>query len=266
MQWKKYLITYIVFIVFSVIHYLDIGIINLSNPQYLINPPTWGDYLLSLVCGSSKFDPSAPGAIFQMPVLWVIIFLSVLFITLYYPYDDLMGWGKTALILSGNRSSWWFSKCIWVIVSVFCYIFTLFAATFTVAALSGAELSFRISEYLPVTLGFDNPILLSPPWYIGKILIGFIVVIIALCIIQLFFSLILKPIFSFILISAYTVASTYYQSPFLIGNFAIAARSEFFVTDSVNFSSGILICIWLIGLSILIGNLVFGNMDILNKE
>ena len=266
MQWKKYLITYFIFIVFSIIHYLDIGIINLSNPQYLINPPTWGDYLLSLVCGSSKFDPSLAGTIFQLPVLWVILFLSVLFITLYYPYDDLMGWGKTALILSGSRSSWWFSKCIWVIVSVFCYIFTFFAATFTVASLSGAELSFRISEYLPADLGFDNTILISPPWQIGKLLVGFVAVIIALCLIQLFLSLLIRPIFSYILVSAYVVASAYFQSPFLLGNYAMAARSELFVTDNVNFSSGILICIWSVGISVLIGNLVFGHMDILSKE
>lgn len=265
-QWPKYLMTFLLFSVFAVLHFLDIRITELSNPEYLSTPPTLGDYFLEILAGKPPFVLSEIPEIFNVPVLWTLMLIWLLFITLYYPYKDLMGMGKHMLVLSQSRTAWWLSKCVWAVLSVLAYAATAAAAVGLFAYLFKAEMSLRISAYLPEWLYFDVNALLSPPWHMEGLLILFVAVAVAMCLVQLLISLVIKPVSGFVLLVVYVVAGTYFQTPWLLGNYLMAARSEYFVRGGMCFSDGLALSLGVVFFAVIVGIFVINEMDILNRE
>lgn len=265
LQWSKYVLSFLLFFILSLMHFLENRIFELIHPEYLEGGTTVGDYLLFIFTGIEPHDPSAQIP-FTVPVLWMVVILWFLFICLYYPYNDLMRIGKHMLILSGSRAAWWFSKCIWAIATAVTYMLTALLSVSLSALCFGARLSLDVGAYTPTALKFAENTLREPPWNLGTLLVLITVVFAALGIIQLVLSLIIRPLFSYVVLCAYTLASAYFVAPFLIGSYAMAKRSESFVLGAMQNADGFIMAAWLILLGVLIGWLIFTRMDILNKD
>ena len=78
-------------------------------------------------------------------------------------------------------------------------------------------------------------------------------------------SFILSPIYSFFIVICYLIASAYYCSPALIGNFSMIIRNQLFEPNGSNNLTAIIINISLIVIIILIGLFYFRKHDILKK-
>lgn len=266
LQWPKFVITVVLFVVLAYIHYLDIEIVNVSAKYNFTEQPTVGDYFIAFLFGREKYVVSEIPDAFEVPVLWFAIYLWFLFITLSYPYTDLTGYGKYLIVLSKRRGIWWLSKCIWGITTSCIYTVIALLITTITSIFFGAEPSLRISSYLPTYLGINPTLLLSPPWNIKPLLLMFVLASISLCMMQLVLSLCIKPLFSYSVMSIYLLVGTYFQSPFLLGNYLMAARSEYFVVDSMYFLDGVVYSLLCIVGCMIIGYFLFENKDILNKE
>lgn len=268
LQKAKAAITFIMFFFLSSYYYLTLRIYELTNPEYFQNPPTTGDYLVSLIGGCGKYTYVAGEAdnLFNVPVMWTILVLWILFSTLYYPFSDLNGIGKHLMIISGSRNTWWFSKCVWTVATVIVQMFiVLLACTFS-SALFGARLSMQANYYSLQDLDIVFTDIVHNNWNMWPHLLNFCTVLIALCLLQLLISLITKPFYSFLAVFAYCLSATYIQTPFLLGNYMMTARSSKVVIGGVNNADGIVISIWIIVLTVLIGANYFCRSDILNKD
>lgn len=194
---------------------------------------TLGDYLMYVFAGIAEFRPEK-GDPFQFPALWMLVMLLILYIVLYYPYKDLMGYGKQVLISTRSRTVWWLSKCGWLVTNALCYFALLYAVVFLFCALIGVPLSLHTSEYFFLyyitsetrVLNFPqtmNLVLLVMPWLL----------VMAVGLLQMLLSLFIRPLYSYCVSVALLLASTYYLNPFLLGNYAMILRSNRVVTNGV---------------------------------
>lgn len=227
-------------------------------------PLSFGDYLVAAFFGMKEYffelrDP------FNFPALWMLVFLVIAYLTLNYPYEDLMGSGKHELVESGNRSLWWFSKCCWVVASVLLFYAAAAFGVFLVALAAGGSLDLSLSPSLPALLDFGSAIL-PAPWNIAGLLLLFPAMTMALCLLQLLLSLAMKPMPSFFCSIAILFFSAYFKEPFLPGNYLMAARSEVFIASGMSAVEGAGIALGMAIVSVLCGWALFLNKDIMEKE
>lgn len=265
-RWK-YLLTFSIFLCLSFYHFLTLRIYEISNPEYFSTKPTVGDYLATIIGGYGQYELNSDNfVLFSMPIMWVILILWSQYSGLYYPFRDLNGIGKHLILLSGQRGAWWSSKCIWSTLNIATVCGLAFLGCTVTGLLCGASFSMEINSYLPAELKVDITKLTEPTWNIGSFALGCVLVMMCFSILQLSLSLIIRPMFAYLVLAGYAVASTYIQSPFLIGNYMMFARSGELVTNGMGFWDGIVICLWLIVICFVLGYLYFERMDILGGE
>ena len=225
-----------------------------------------GDSFLYTYGGIKEFIPS-PNELFIIPYLWILNNLLVLFFTLHYANDDLNGYGHQLILRTENRTSWWFSKCIWNSIIIIIYYIIAWIVTTLNALLRGAELNFEISEYMSVIMVFGSNQIASSGWILLlEITLMPLIITIALGMVQMALSLVFKPAFAFIFSSVMLISSAYYMTPYLIGNFAMAVRSDKVVSNGLNLTDGIIAAIGMIIIGIIIGVLAIRRYNILSKE
>ena len=83
---------------------------------------------------------------------------------------------------------------------------------------------------------------------------------------QMFLSLIIRPLYSYCVSVTVMLASTYYLNFLMLGNYAMMLRSSRVVTNGVYVFTGLVYILILAIVSIISGLLLFRRYDILNKE
>lgn len=175
-KWKFYLFTGAFFSILAIFAYFDFDAALRMTPSPITADITVGDYLCFLFGGTSagnlpielidKNNIVNSMFKFSFPSIWILIYLILLLLTLEYPYEDLMGFGKNIIILSNKIQYWWISKCIWIAASVFVY-FTIALTCFSVTAIMlGAKASFEIGTYYPYFRFNSYDFVTEPPWNI----------------------------------------------------------------------------------------------------
>lgn len=261
-EYKKYIVAIGLFIIIGFDFFIKMSDIEITVP----------DYLFYLFFGMEEYVPS-PGNKFRFPALWVAVILYVSYITLYYPYKDLNGYGKNILLNTQSKKTWYLSKCMWVTVSTIIYFVIGFVVLSLFAIISGAEITADVSsnaviKLIPFITTEQNLFYNDAIYY--KVTILHFVLPVIICVMnnlfQLFLSLFIKPFFSFIFTVSYTIASAYYLKCFMLGNYAMIARSNIFIDNGVNFTNGLIISLGVILVVIISGTALFSKQDILNKE
>lgn len=261
-EYKKYIVAIGLFIIIGFDFF-----IKMSNIEITVL-----DYLFYLFFGMEEYVPT-PGNKFRFPALWVAVILYVSYITLYYPYKDLNGYGKNILLNTQSKKTWYLSKCMWVTVSTIIYFLIGFVVLSLFAIISGAEITADVSSNAVIKfiqfITTEQNLFYNDAMYYKVTILHFILPVI-ICVMnnlfQLFLSLFIKPFFSFIFTVSYTIASAYYLKSFMLGNYAMIARSNIFIDNGVNFSDGLIISLGVILIVIISGTVLFSKQDILNKE
>lgn len=225
---------------------------------------TYGDLLFYIFGGMEEYIMD-PGNQFHYPELWILVTLFISYRVLYYPYNDLMGFGKQILVYSGSRTSWWFAKCCWCVIGTVFYFALFWGVGFIFCFLAKVNISLEISDYLYQYNGIFMAEGLPHRIDIQLFLLPLLVMT-AMNLAQLFLSLLLGPLYSFAVTVTVFVASCYYMNPLLIGNYAMARRSGILIEGGMSASQGVGLTA-LISLTAVAGGLiVFRHYDILNKE
>lgn len=261
-EYKKYIVAIGLFLIIGFDFF-----IKMSNIEITVL-----DYLFYLFFGMEEYVPT-PGNKFRFPALWVAVILYVSYITLYYPYKDLNGYGKNILLNTQSKKTWYLSKCMWVTVSTTIYFLIGLVVLSLFAIISGAEITADVSSNVVIKLipfiTTEQNLFYNDAIYYKVTILHFVLPVI-ICImnnlLQLFLSLFIKPFFSFIFTVSYTIASAYYLKSFMLGNYAMIARSNIFIDNGVNFTDGLLISLGVILIVIISGTVLFSKQDILNKE
>lgn len=273
-RWKVFLACGFLFAIFAVLAYLDFEAAKRMEPSPVTSAVSLGDYFCYLFGGTSAgnrpiefLDSNIVNSmfIFTFPSIWCLIYLVLLLITLQYPYEDLMGFGKHIIILSNKIHYWWMSKCIWTIATTITY-FAVGVVFFAITALLlGAECNLNIGTYYPYFRFTAVDFLKDPPWNIVPTLLMVIPVGIGLCSIQLALSLITTRLWGYLIGAAFLLGSAYQKHELFFPNISMFARSIEVVSNGQVAVIELIIIAWITFVSILAGYLYLKRADILNK-
>ena len=230
-----------------------------------IDRTAFGDYLLYIFGGMKEYIP-VPGKPIQIPYLWLLGHIGVLYFTLHYMYDDLAGVGRQMILRSGSRTAWWLSKCVWNCAAVCVFYLIAWGIVALCAWMSGVRWSFAISPFMTELMDAGPKLISGSTWDIAlELTLMPLLVTLAMSLFQMALCLLLRPVASYVCSVVIFLASTYYLSPLLIGNYAMALRSGKVISNGVHLLTGIGFSAALIIGSAVLGAVIFRNYDILNK-
>lgn len=234
-----------------------------ENPGLTIS---LGDYFTYIYGGMKEYIPS-PTEPFMFPVVWTITMLAISYATLQYPFRDLQLAGQQILYRTKGRSKWWLSKCTCNVLSTLGYHMIFLTIMVLFCIIQKGDMSLHIHKEVLTSLFAIKKEALTGRFELRWLHIVLPVFIsIGLNLFQMTLSLFMKPVFSFFVTLILVLSSSYLLSPYLIGNYAMAVRSNTIIQNGVDLYAGLILCVVLITLSVIVGMAKFHHFDVLNKE
>lgn len=225
----KLLGTALIFFVFCfMLYYRFMGTWELQGKEYA---PSFADLLLYIFSGMKVYIP-AQSLKFEIPITWLSIQLYIAFMIGNYANRDMSGQGLQILLRTTRKSFWFIGKVAYCFVSVALFYLTGYAAVFVYSALAGTPSLSLSGEIYMYVVGINASLFSASELAVGLLLLP-ILTSFLLSLFQLLISLWVKPIFSYIFVVAYTSASAYYVSYFLIGNYSMLFRNEKVVSSDI---------------------------------
>ena len=225
-----------------------------------------GDLALYIFGGMKKFIPT-PGAVFPFPTVWLLVMALACFSSLWYPLNDLYGFGKTLLTACQSRKRWYLAKAVWCGVTVSLYFLLGWAVLLFGCLAMGGKFTWTISPYMMELMEITDVASTVEDWQLTLqlTLLPWLVAV-TLSQLQLCLSLWMQPVLGWVISIVVLLSSAYYASPFLLGNYAMALRDQQVLSGGVDCRVGAAYCLVLLLLSVLTGLVSFRHTDILGKE
>lgn len=224
------------------------------------------DYACYLLGGIKIYIPSVVEG-FQFPVKWFFLHMLVLYGTLNYPYRDLESLGSTILPKSGNRLSWWLSKCVWNMLHILLMYGVIFGVMLFYCLISKERCSLTAAPELVNDIMASGGYYESfPPEFALTVLLLPVLVSLSGSVLQMTLGLYLKPMFSFGVLAVLMLAASYLRLPVLPGSYGMAIRSKYVVEGGFEPMIGSLLMVGILSGAVLLGGIRFRKYDILSKE
>ncbi len=263
-SWKNYIPVVLIFLfACSLFHSMVSN--NILNGSIEIKP-SFTDYIIETYKGMAIYDTNRRDIPFQIPVIWLLINIYIIYLVSIYPLKDLYSYGQQILLRSKNRKLWWLSKCIWNVTTVILFysigyivifLFCIFTGTLTLK--NNLEINLLVSNVNTDGISTDHILIIAV----------FLPIIssIGLSLFQMLMAFIIKPLYSCILIITILISSAYFCVPWLIGNYLMILRNqEITHTEGIASNTGICLGILISISSCIFGYLRFRSMDILEKK
>lgn len=220
------------------------------------------DFLLNFFVGNESFNIQSKEKI-DISIIWIIFHSILSLIVGFYVSDDIKKSASSLIVRVRSKKIWWSSKFIWCIISVFVYYVVYLFTIILFCAIFG-DLSLTTNTQITQKI-FDIDISLVKNT--DLFLVFFIIPIItsmAVSVFQITLGLIIKPVYSFLIIVTVMVCSSFYANPFLIFNFSMICRYDYFSSKSnITLYNGILISFFIMVSSYIIGIIVIKKKDII---
>lgn len=227
------------------------------------------DGVMHLFLGIREYRPDQ-GFSFDIPVLWLFFHLYLAFMIGSYAWDDLHGIGQQIILKSKSRRMWWLSKCIWNFLSVLVYYLSgaviIFLTLIIFIFMKNGHLAFWPSTDIGTFLHQLNLTGLSKAAVLREAVLLPILVSAAVCLLQMFVSLLIRPLYTFIITTILLISSAFFKNIFLIGNGSMMLRNAAFTDGGIDSRLLFLICLCIILLVIAGGSVFMNHYDILEKE
>ncbi|MCI1966937.1 MAG: DUF2705 family protein [Oscillospiraceae bacterium] len=259
-EWKKFCLSAVLITVVCMM--FDMKIV-MTGRQIELPLPTFADYLAFLFYGMKVYVFSTQNP-FRIPINWLMLHLFLAYIVGNYPFQDLMTYGQSVLLRAKSRGKWWVSKCLWSSCCVLLFYLESIVISLFFAAVTG-KVSMSISPQIQEKI-IDVSFLpgLSPETLVLNLLIVPLITSIAISLIQLCFALILRPVYSYLVVSALLLSSAYIYSPALIGNYLMAARNSIALQNGINASYALPVSAAIAVLAVVTGKIIFKKYDIID--
>lgn len=207
---------------------------------------SWSDGMACVFMGIYPHSGVGQMDDFAVPPVWFVMLLFFFLLSLDYPSRTMELWGEQYTIRCG-KIRWWISKYIYVFCCVAKAFAILVLEMLLLCAVSGLKVSMHnccgfykylfAEANLNFTEGFkagENFLLLILLPFLG---------ILAISEIQLFLSVWVRPVFAYIISAILLVFSSYYEQPFLLGNYIMLIRSRLICVEGIPLAQGISICL-----------------------
>ena len=262
----KYMVVLIISFAFTQNYYVKIE--NYIANGKVVGEVTFFDILIWFFKGMKEYIPTSNKP-FEIPVDFLLLNIILAIIIGNYPMKDINGYGRSILVRSDTRLSWWFSKCIWNILSVITFYATIYIGIIVVYVAHGglsSGIEYMLNADLmkaifQVELGTIN----SRGLMISIIVLP-IITSIAISMLQMTLAFYLNPIVSYVIIIAMYIFSAFYMKWFMIGNYLMMYRNEFVNQKGMHLGISLIVDVGVATISIVAGYIFFRRYDVLEKN
>lgn len=183
------------------------------------------DYWIYLIQGGNayKFDIYN---VFELPAKWLSFYIFLLVGLNNYPMNELQTKGYQILLHSRSRLRWWNSKALWIIMFSAIYFVASILTVASYGLANGAKLSLHASQNIMSAYAKDAFAQCSDKYLVFTTLILPFLFACFLGLLHLFFTNIIKPMHSLIILICILVISSYKSHWLLIGNMAMPFRMQ----------------------------------------
>ena len=176
-----------------------------------------GDLALYIFGGMRKFIPT-PGAVFPFPTVWLLVMALACFSSLWYPLNDLNGFGKTLLTACQSRSRWYLAKALWCGVTVTLYFVLGWAVMLLGCWIIGGRFTWSISPYMMELMEVTDVASAVEDWQLTlQLTVLPWLTAVALSQLQLCLSLWMQPVLGWVVSIVVLLSSRLLCHPLLIG-------------------------------------------------
>lgn len=245
-KWKKYLMMLLLALVISTIF--------IKNCEYsyakgkLETMPGYFDYIMNLLHGMKKNISNGKDE-FKIPVEWMTFHLFIAFSIGNYLAEDLEKCGVNVIIRGGSRKKWIVSKIIWNILAVLSFYVIIYLGNFVLALINTGKIQLSLTQAVSGKF-YEMNLEANQVKYIVALIILPILSSFAISQMQMFLSLFVKPIISFLMVASLLILSAYTMSPYLIGNYSMLQRSAIFMKEGISIFTAVSVNLIIIFLSI----------------
>lgn len=226
---------------------------------------SFADNFAAIMAGSPPHSPR-PGVLFLPPLQWMLLLILMHYLTLSYPYRDISGIGQQMLLRCRSRRDWWISKCLWTIGMTL----IAFAAIVLTAGLwafaFGQSFSVEIHEEMLSYIGVSGDLIRQPKTFGLGFILAVPAVLAGMALLQMVLSVLVRPSVSFVLTLIALIASSYTQSPLLLGNYLMAVRCGDMAAGGVSPLTGAALGLALCLVSAFIGYHLLSHLDLIDRE
>lgn len=226
--------------------------------------PSVIDCLLYLFKGIQFYVP-ARGSKFEIPLIWVIIQVFVSILIYSYPKEDFEKYGSQILIRTQSKRKWWFSKCIWTVVSVGLYYVLGYVSVIILCGFSGGLLFTPDNVWNLKVNGIDTSSITSFELCIIVLLIP-VLTSIALAVLQMTLSFMFSPIYGYVFVISYIVISVYYHNVCFIGANSMILRNQFVTAGGMPPEEIVIVDLFIFLAAGVTGYWRFYKMDVICKQ
>jgi hypothetical protein len=199
---------------------------------------SFGDYLFNIWKGEEIFSQNDLRDIFKIPSFITMYFLYNGFIICRYL--NIKRSGNMCLYYIRNKScyQWNTSKLIWCIINSFLYFILTYSIIFLFALFTGNQ-SLEISE--DITLSLNHVMFPAVNSEAVIFIIMPFLILFSTALIQLFLSLLFRPIIAYVAIILIYVVSLFSCKSYFIYNYAMVLRLKIYDRQGVSLKNGILL-------------------------
>ncbi len=223
------------------------------------------DCWINLIKGIGIYIPSNEIP-FQLPFFWLLQQSLLSFLIVSYPTQDLYTYGVQIFTRTKSKSLWWISKCLWIISTVISFYVIAFITSAVPSFCCYGEIFFEPNTLINYELNyisvdsFDSLELYMAMFFLP------VITSIALSMVQMTLSFILSPVISYLLTVCYIIASAYYCSPILTGNFLMLLRNKAVEPSGYSNTLSLVIDATVFITAFFVGLVYFLQSDILKKR
>ncbi|WP_418746906.1 hypothetical protein [Frisingicoccus sp.] len=262
LEWKKYAVFSIIIFLFC--FKLILKHRNIIIFENLAENLSIGDLFIYILKGMRPYHLSLT-EIYVPEFTWIFMYIYIAFSLSFYPLKDLHGYGQLMLLQSKQRKYWWFSKCMWNILSIILFYFIIIICVCTCSIFTG---NMNIMPQANIQT-FYNQMTVTSINEFQFILIAFLAlpfVTIAISLFQMMWAVLIHPLIGLIVSASIYILSIFISKPWMLGNYLMLMRNHTFISSSeIILKNGILYSMAVICISVIIGYIGFRRKDILTN-
>ena len=270
----------IVFLVSLLVFFLSYSLVLIKLPD-IQGRLTFGELMLCMFRGMTPYSPQS-GRPFLLPMGWLALLISILYVTADYPFRDLGGMGAHVIVACRSRWAWWLPKCCWVVVCVLACLVIITAMCATVTLALGGEWSFRVRTDVFLALNAGDVATMTggnassgrtgglradatDSADLGLAFLAFALPLVSIALVQLVAGLFAHPVIGLAVSIAQLIFSAFFKQWYLLGNYLMLARTGELMRGGMDPLVGCVLSLCTAAVAVLVGGLVFNHRDIIGR-
>lgn len=223
-----------------------------------------GEYMLLLFTGAPPADITSGSRVFQFPIMWIMECAVFLFVNVNYTDNIYSAFGCQLAVRSKSRKTLWRIKFISLVLSCIIQLAVFYLVVVIAAAFNGAELTLNISVNFADMFFYDNDretLAALAGRNLSAMMLAPAFSLLTCNVVQAVLRLYMKAAISFFASMCILLASLYFFTPLLIGNFAMFSRIAPLLSNGLTLQQALISNGTIIVVSYAVGSARMSKMD-----